>query len=484
MSPARELFLGLDVGTQSTKALVFDPGTGQVVERSSVGYGLIEGLPAGHAEQHPMTWHDAVIESVGRLGCRAEISGIGVSGQQHGAVLLGKTYDVVRAAKLWCDTSTAGEAARLTEQVGRAIPTGFTAPKLRYIADHEPEVWDRTAHAILPHDFINACLTHDLFTEVGDASGTGYLDPVTGEYDPSAVEATAPGLREKLPRLVPCDEVAGHLVPSTAESLGLRPGIPVSAGGGDNMMSAIGSGAIEKGVVTCSLGTSGTIFAFTDAPCLDPGGLIAPFRASSPLPGDRAGAGHLPLLCVMNCTEPLAGLCALTGKTHAELTEMARRVPIGCSGTTFVPFLAGERVPNLPGARGSITGLSLSSLEPGILYRAALEGVALNLAAGLGRMRDLGLSPSVIRLVGGAAKNALWPSILAGAFDCAVEVLEETETAALGAAIQAAASVRGVPVSEIQAANAAAAVSPQEQDRSAYADLRERFAAAVDRVAD
>ena len=185
----------------------------------------------------------------------------------------------------------------------------------------------------------------------------------------------------------------------------------------------------------------------------------------------------------MNCTEPLAKLRTLTGKSHGELTELSRHVPIGCEGTTFVPFLAGERVPNLPDARGALTGLGLGSFTPGVLYRAALEGAALNLAAGLDRMRGLGLAPSVIRLVGGAAKNALWPSILAGAFDCPVEVLGETETAALGAAIQAAAAARGVRVSEILVSNAAgAAAAPQEADRLAYADLRARFAEAVKRV--
>ncbi|MEM6571160.1 MAG: xylulokinase, partial [Planctomycetota bacterium] len=442
----RELFCGIDVGTQSTKAVLVDVDAGEVVARASEAYDLIEGLPPGHAEQQPEMWLDAAKKVVREVGHGEEIAGIGVSGQQHGAVLLGEDFGVLRAAKLWCDTSAADEAAGLSKRLGRVVPAGFTGPKLRWIADREPEIWDRTAHVLLPHDFLDACLTHELYTEVGDASGTGYLAVDEGAYDADAMAATAPGLAERVPPLVACDRVAGTLVPRVAEEFGLRPGTPVSAGGGDNMMSAIGAGATRPGVAVCSLGTSGTVFAFADAPVTDPDGAIASFRASSPIPGG-GGAGWLPLLCVMNCTEPLEALVALTGKDHAALTVEAERVAMG--DELFVPFLVGERVPNLPRATGTLDGLRLGSLTPGVLYRAALEGVTLNLAAGLERMRAIGVRPDEVRLVGGAARNPLWQRLLATVFGVPVRVLAETETAAVGAALQAAAAVRSAPVDDL-----------------------------------
>ena len=270
MASGGDLFLGLDVGTQSTKALVYDAATGDVVERSQVTYDLIEGLPAGHAEQQPEMWLEAVVEAVGALERRGEVRGIGVSGQQHGAVLLGEQYEVVRAAKLWCDTSTSAEAAALSAELGRSVPPASPrrscvrgGARARRVGPHASRGPPPRLHQRLP--------LPRLFTEAGDASGTGYLDPRTGRYDDDAVARTAPGLAEKLPPIVATGAVAGRLVASTAERLGLAAGIPVSAGGGDNMMSAIGR-ATGSGVVVCSLGTSATVFAFTGAPLLDPEG--------------------------------------------------------------------------------------------------------------------------------------------------------------------------------------------------------------------
>ncbi|MEM6671941.1 MAG: xylulokinase [Planctomycetota bacterium] len=479
MSGERELFLGIDVGTQSTKAVLVDVDAGEVVARASEAYGLIEGLPPGHAEQQPKTWLEAAAAVTKRVGRGDEVRGVGVSGQQHGAVLLGEDFGVLRAAKLWCDTSAAEEAARLSERLGQPIPAGFTGPKLRYIADREPEIWQRTRHVLLPHDFLNACMAHELYTEVGDASGTGYLDPITGRYDEAAMEATAPGLAERVPRLVPCDAVAGEMVPRTAEQLGLRPGTPISAGSGDNMMSAIGAGATRAGVVVCSLGTSGTLFAFSDEPVLDPTGGVAAFRASSPRVG-TSEAGHLPLLCVMNCTEPLEAICGLTGKDHDELTNAARKASMG--DELFVPFLVGERVPNLPNATGTLTGLRLGSFDAGVLYRAALEGVSLNLAAGLDRMRSSGIAPTEVRLVGGAARNPVWQSLLATLFGVPVRVVAETETAAVGAALQAAAAVRRASADELAQAFVGYDGDPVEPEPDArLASLRDRLAASVER---
>ena len=480
MSAGGDLFLGVDVGTQSTKAVLVDVDTGEVVARAARAYDLLEGLPPGHAEQHPATWRDAVVGTIQEVGHGDRVRGVGVSGQQHGAVLLGEGDEVLRPAKLWCDTSAAAEAAAISEELGRTVPAGFTAPKLRWSAEREPELWGRTRRVLLPHDHVNLFLTGEFFTEVGDASGTGYLDPATGDYDDAAVAAVAPGLGDRLPPLRPCAEPAGALSAEAAAALGLPPGTPVSAGGGDNMMSAIGAGATRPGVSVCSLGTSGTVFAFSDEPCVDPGGDIASFRASSA--GAGGVAGHLPLLCVMNCTEPLEDLRALTGKGHDELTALAADAAMG--EELLVPFFVGERVPNLPDATATLSGLRPGSLSAGVLYRAALEGVALNLAAGVERMGAIGPAPDEVRLVGGAARNPLWQGILATAFGVPVRVLEETETAAVGAALQAAAAVRGVPADELAQGFVAFAGPPVDPTtdaatRERMAGLRERLSAAV-----
>ncbi|MEZ6013926.1 MAG: xylulokinase [Planctomycetota bacterium] len=486
-SSERVLFLGLDVGTQSTKGVLVDPVQGLVVARASRAYGLLEGLPPGAAEQHPETWIEAVRGVAADLFAtpgvsRDEVAGVGVSGQQHGLVVLDEAREVVRPAKLWCDTSTAHEADELTRALGRSVPTGFTAPKVRWLARHEPEHWARTAHVLLPHDFVNLRLTGDLAMERGDASGTGWLDPHTREFDARALAETDPGLADKLPVLLDDGELAGGLDAYGAELLGLPEGTAVSAGGGDNMLSAIGSGAVRPGVVVVSLGTSGTAFTWSDAPIVDPEGLIAPFCASM--------GGWLPLLCVMNLTGVTEEVRALTGLDHAALTAAASAVPVGCEGLSWLPFLSGERVPNLPHATGTLRGLRPGLLRPGHLYRAALEGTSLNLASGLERLRRLGVAVDEVRLVGGAARNPLWRRILAASFGCPVVALAEPESAALGGALQAAwavarsagidAPLEAVVAQSVRFDGAPEAAPADEVAR--YAELRARFEADVARA--
>ncbi len=426
-----DLWLGLDVGTQSTKALVVDR-TGAVVGRGAHAYGLIEGLAPGHAEQHPDTWIDAVRRATAAALQGLEpgrIAGVGVSGQQHGCVVLDAEDRVIRPAKLWCDTSTAAEARALSQQLGRAVPTGFTASKLAWLKAHEPQHFARVRAVLLPHDYVNFRLTGNKTMEAGDASGTGFFDPVARDWDAKACAAIDPLLRRWLPPLLPPGAPAGTLSADGARLLALPSGLPVSAGGGDNMMSAIGSGCTRPGVVTLSLGTSATVFTRTDAPVLDREGLIAPFCSSD--------GGWLPLLCVMNCTGVLEEVRALTGMDHAALTAAAAKVPAGSEGLLWLPFLQGERVPDLPDATGSLLGLRPGLLRPGHLYRAAMEGVACNLAWGVDRLRGLGVVVQAVNLVGGAARNALWCQILADALAVPVQVLQEAESAALGAALQA-----------------------------------------------
>lgn len=483
---ARALYLGLDVGTQGTKGLVVDANEARVVARAARSYDLIGGLPEGAAEQHPDTWLAAVLE-VGRelwaelAPSPGELLGIGVSGQQHGLVVLGEGDRVLRAAKLWCDTSTAAEAEELSARWGRAVPAGFTASKVLWLARHEPDVWARTRRVCLPHDYLNLRLTGEFTAECGDASGTGWFDAAARDWDPRAVESLVPDFGARLAPLLRAGAAAGALTREGAALLGLGPehaGAPVAAGGGDNMLSAIGAGATRAGVCVLSLGTSATVFARSEAPVIDPEGAIAAFC-------DSAG-GWLPLLCVMNATGVLGEVAAGFGTDVESLTRAAAGVEPGARGLRFLPYLAGERVPDLPHASGTLEGLRAGNLRPAVVFRAALEGVSLNLAWGVERLRALGLAVDRVRLVGGGARNELWASILADALDAHVEPCEEPESAALGAALQAVwvrarAADGRADLSALCAPfiGLARAVRPDPARVERYAELGRSFRAAV-----
>lgn len=421
------LYLGFDVGTQGLKALCIDASSQTVVARAGSAYGLLPGLPVGAAEQHPDTWMEALGGVARELGNQVDVqhvAAIGISGQQHGCVVLGEGDEVIRPAKLWCDTTTAAEAAEL------GVPTGFTASKLLWLKRCEPTSWARVRSVLLPHEYVNFRLTGAKAAEAGDASGTGYFDVRTRCWDCRALERIDARLKSCLPALIESSDSAGALSDAGAAWLGLRAGIPVSAGGGDNMMSAIGSGATTPGVVVVSLGTSGTVFTQAAEPVLDPAGLVAPFCDST--------GSWLPLLCVMNMTGVLEEVREAFGEPgHEELTELARGVPVGADGLRFLPYLQGERVPDLPNATGVLSGLRPGLMRKGHFYRAALEGTALSLARGVERMKALGVSLDEVRLVGGGAKNSLWCQILADALNAPARCLAEPESAALGAALQA-----------------------------------------------
>lgn len=431
----RALHLGLDVGTQGAKGLVVDGASGAVLARAGSRYGLIAGLPPGAAEQHPSTW----IEALGEIGLTlgravdlqpGELCGIGVSGQQHGLVLLDLVGEVVRPAKLWCDTTTSEEAAELSRALGRSVPSGFTAPKVLWMQRREPASWRRVARVLLPHDYVNLRLCGRAVMEHGDASGTGWFDPIERCWDAAAL-ALLGDLKVKLPPLLEPGAPAGRLTTDGARVLGLgaeHAGALVAAGGGDNMLSAIGAGATRPGVAVLSLGTSATIFGYSARPVVDPSGAIAAFC-------DSTGA-WLPLVCVMNATGVLEEVSAAFELDLAELTRRAAEVPVGSHGLSFIPYLCGERVPDLPLATGSLEGLRPGLLRPGPVFRAALEGVALNLAWGVERMRALGLGIERLRAVGGGAQNQLWLAILADCLDATVEPCAEQESAALGGALQ------------------------------------------------
>ncbi|HMJ89365.1 MAG TPA: xylulokinase, partial [Candidatus Acidoferrum sp.] len=355
----RTLLLGIDSGTQSTKVVVVDANTGNVLGSGSQSYELIAHLSSGAKEQHPHTWRDATAKSI-RQALRAakavasEVKAIGVSGQQHGFVPLDENGEVIRPAKLWCDTTTASECEQIMSKVGgqketiravgNAILPGFTASKILWLKKHEPNNFKRLATVLLPHDYLNFWLTGEKAMEYGDASGTALLDVRKRKWSDVVANAIDSDLASKLPPLISSDKPVGRLQHTTARDLGLNTDVLVSAGGGDNMMGAIGTGNTRPGVITASFGTSGTIYACAEKPVVDPRGEIAAFCDST----NR----WLPLLCTMNVTVATEMVRKDFKMTHEQLAVAASRAPAGSDGLILLPYLDGERTPNVPDGTG------------------------------------------------------------------------------------------------------------------------------------
>jgi len=481
-------YLGIDTGTQSTKAIVYDATQRLIVGCGAVNHGLNPTSVVGRAEQDPEVWVDAMwragraaldaMESSVGAEARSLVCGIGVSGQQHGMVALDSDYEVIRPAKLWCDTESAAEAAELSASLDVPIVASYTASKLLWLKRREPAAWERLAHLALPHDYLNLALTGSLVMEGSDASGIGLLDPRTRTWDEAACELIDETLLSKLPPLIAPGEWCGKLQAEAAARLGLPEGVPVSAGGGDNPMSALGCGCASVGRVAISLGTSGTCFGKAAQAARDPSGTVCGFL-------DATGGG-LPLVCTLNCATVPEEVRAGYGLSREEIARLAAAEPAGSDGLSFAPFLAGERTPNWPHASGAVVGLRAGHLaRPGLLYRAALEGATFSLKAGYEVMREHGLPSGLeeVRLVGGGSQSALWRQIVADTFNVRVACPVEPESAALGAALQAAAVDAGAgaalgewitehhdpPVSEV--------VEPDAQRAAALEDAYAVYAA-------
>jgi xylulokinase len=426
--------LGIDSGTQSTKTIALDVESGKILASASAGYGLIEGLPPGHLEQEPQVWLDAVDATVRevlkKLGKRRDdVKAIGVSGQQHGFVALDKKNKPIRPAKLWCDTSTVEQCRQFEEEfggpeglielAGNAMLPGYTAPKILWLKQNEPKHFKALETVLLPHDYINLHLSGERGMEYGDASGTGLLDVREKKWCEPLIDFIDPGLGEALPPLA-----------SSRRDWGLTGEVTISAGGGDNMMGAIGTGNVQPGVVTVSLGTSGTVYAFSAEPVIDPQGELAAFCDST----DR----WMPLVCTMNVTVATEQVRKMFGWTLEQLEKNIATAPPGAGGLVFLPYLNGERTPNLPAGSAVFHGLTTENMTPNHVARAVMEGATLGLAYGLNRFRELGIEPTEIRLTGGGSKSPAWRQIAADIFGVPTVCLESAEGAALGAAIQGA----------------------------------------------
>lgn len=440
------MFLGIDCGTQGTKALILDADSGRVLGQGSARHALLEGAN-GRREQLPSAWLVACEQAIHQALNAAGISGqqilaIGVSGQQHGLVLLDEHGEVLRPAKLWCDTESApqnqrllnylgGEAGSL-ERLGVAIAPGYTVSKLLWTREQHPDLFARIAHILLPHDYLNYWLSGRCCSEYGDASGTGYFDVRRRVWDSGLLNHIDPSgrLLAALPELIEADRCVGAIRPDIAERLGLNPAAIIASGGGDNMLGAIGTGNIQPGAITMSLGTSGTLYAYADEPRVSSQPQVATFCSSS--------GGWLALICTMNLTNASGFVGQLLDLDIAQFAALAAEAPVGAEGLLLLPFFNGERVPALPTATASLLGMTASNLTRANLCRAVIEGSLFGLRYGLDLLRASGAASQRICLIGGAAQNPLWRQMVADIMNTPLVCPTHTEAAALGAAIQAA----------------------------------------------
>ncbi|WP_448719731.1 xylulokinase [Microbacterium natoriense] len=425
--------LGVDSSTQSCKVVVIDTSSGAVVRSGRASH------PDGTAVDADAWWH-ALNTAIDEAGGLDDVEAWSIGGQQHGMVALDAEGRVIRDALLWNDTRSAGAAADLIAEFGAAalaertglVPVAsFTITKLRWLRDHEPDNAARVAAVALPHDWLTWRLRgfgpenpalDELVTDRSDASGTGYWNPRTGEYDRDLLIA-ALGHDAVLPRVLGHDE-------SVTDARGRR----VAAGAGDNAAAAFGLGAVVGDVVV-SIGTSGTVCAISESPVFDPSGTVAGFADAS--------GNFLPLVATLNAARVLDATASLLGVDHGEFSDLALQAPSGADGLTLVPYFEGERTPNLPDATASLTGMTLASTTRPNLARAAVEGMLRGLGAGLDALRELGIPLERALLIGGGAQSEAVRAIAPEVLGLPVEVPEPGEYVALGAARQAAQVLRG-----------------------------------------
>lgn len=440
------LVAGVDSSTQSCKVVVRDLGSGEVVRSGRAAH------PDG-TEVDPAFWWDALQSALADAGGLDDVSAISIGGQQHGMVALDGEGRVIRPALLWNDTRSAEAAAALTAEVGASQFTGrtglvpvasFTATKLRWLADAEPDNAARVAAVALPHDWLTWRLRgygpqgesplgpvlDELVTDRSDASGTAYFDAESGEYDR---ELLSLALRRDASDVI-LPRVLGPAESVTGGSGSLSDGIVIGPGCGDNAGAALGLGA-ASGDVVVSIGTSGTVFAVTDAPVRDASGTVAGFA-------DASGA-YLPLIATLNAARVLDAIARLLGVDHSELGRLALAAEPGAAGLVLQPYFEGERTPNLPDATATLFGMTLASTTRENLARAAIEGMLSGLADGLDAVRAHGVTAERVLLVGGAAQNPAVAAIAAQVFDAPVVVPQPGEYVAAGAAVQAAWALTG-----------------------------------------
>ena len=482
--------IGIDSSTTATKAVLIDR-VGEVRGTASSAYGFETPHPLW-TEQDPHLWWDASVAAVRQLVAdqgisSSDVDAVGLTGQMHGSVLLDNDGEVVRPAILWNDQRTEAECAeirrrvgpeRLIEVTGNDALTGFTAPKLLWVQRHEPENWARVSHVLLPKDYVRYRLTDALAVDVADGSGTILFDLAARTWSPEVLEALdiAPSL---MPSIYEGPTITGAVSEAAATAMGLRPGTPVVAGGGDQSANAVGVGAVAPGVVALSLGTSGVVFATTTGPAIDARGRVHSFCHAVP------GRWHM-MGVMLSAAGSLRWLrdALAPGSSFDELVAGAGEVPAGSDGLLFLPYLTGERTPHPdPLARGAFVGLTIRH-DLRHLTRAVLEGVAFGLRDGLDLMVGAGLQPPAqVRASGGGVRSALWRQILADVLEAEIATVQTEEGAAYGAALLAAVgaewfeTVEGAVSAVVRVTPSASPADSTSLYRQAHARYRDLYPA-------
>lgn len=443
------VLLGIDVGTGGTRAVLVDSG-GRVIGAATAEHAPMSSPRIGWAEQSPEDWWRAASQAIRECLAKttisaADVSVIGLTGQMHGLVLMDAQDHVVRPAIIWCDQRTEQECRDITQRVGSerlieltANPalTGFTLPKIWWVRRHEPELWTRVRSLMLPKDYIRFRLTGERAIDVADASGTLMFDVVHRRWSPEML-AISQIHEALLPKVFESPEISGRVHQEGANQAGLRPGIPVVAGAGDQAAGAVGMGIVTPGAVSATIGTSGVVFAATSAPVLEPHGRIHTFCHAIPnrwhVMGVTQGAG-----LSLRWFRDQFGVGTDDGHDpYDRLADEAAKTPPGADGLLWAPYLMGERTPHLdPNVRGALVGLTAQHTRAHVI-RAILEGVAFSLRDSLTLFREIGVPVESIRLGGGGARSPLWQQIQADIYGLPVELTEVDEGGAYGAALLA-----------------------------------------------
>jgi len=437
-------WLGVDIGTGGSRALILDSRGKEAAAVSAPHQDMTMHQPLW-AEQDPGDWADAAFAAIrGALAAAGisgkQIRGVGVSGQMHGLVILDRDHQVIRPALIWCDQRSQPQVDCINQHLGptkmlewtaNPVLTGFTLPKLLWVRDHEPQQFARVRHLLLPKDYVRFRLTGELATDVSDASGTALFDVVRRRWSFEAADGL--GLdRSILPKMHESSDVTGTISGQAAESTGLAAGTPVAGGGGDQASGAVGNGIVQPGAVSCTLGTSGVVFAHMEEVAYDPQGRVHTFchavRDKWHVMGVTQGAG-LSLQWFRNQFAP--------GASYDDLMAEAVQSPPGARGLYWIPYLMGERTPHLDAsARGGWIGLTAKHTRADLI-RALIEGVSYSQKDALDLVAAMGVHAASVRASGGGARSRVWRQILADVFGTPVATLASQEGSALGAAILA-----------------------------------------------
>ncbi|MGV2990212.1 xylulokinase [Vibrio sp. E150_011] len=434
------MYLGIDCGTQGTKAVIWHEG--KVLSSAYTCHPLIQN-DNGQREQSPEWWVDAMESSINQAftgfeNLRNTIKGIGISGQQHGLVLLDQHDNVICNALLWCDTRPEHELKEfetskdinIAKEIGIHVPVAFTISKLLWIKRHNPAAFSQIHKILLPHDYLNFRLTGRYAIEVGDASGTGWFNTNNKTIEQRILSLLNLPDRYRLPEVCDSHAVFGRITPEFANKFGFNSNVIVSSGGGDNMMAAIGTGNVDSGMLTISLGTSGTAFGHSQKQIESQNHPdINGFCSSS--------GGYLPLVSTMNVTTANNQILSTIGKGLNEFDQLLGASSIGSEGLVSLPFYNGARLPNVPSATGALLNMTANNVTQENLLRATVEGVTYNLSRGIDTLRQAGVKFDRACVIGGGANSRVWRQLIADVTDLTLLTPQCSEAAATGGALQA-----------------------------------------------